>query len=240
MLEAVAASEALLERAAVVLDLGGPVVAILIAMSVLALAITLVKLHQFRTARLGDMRAVRDALAHHRAGHSRAALRILRETRNPMSGPVAVAVRGRMRGGHAETAMRAEAARLAEAVLEELRGYMRPLEVIAALAPLLGLFGTVLGMIEAFRQLEQAGNQVNPAILSGGIWEALLTTAVGLAVAIPTVVVLNWLERILERFGHEMDDALIQAFTGDLASGIDEDDEKIPARIRGAALGPGE
>ncbi len=57
-------------------------------------------------------------------------------------------------------------------------------------------------MIEAFRQLEAAGNQVNPAILSGGIWEALLTTAVGLAVAIPAVVALNWLERRIERLAH--------------------------------------
>jgi biopolymer transport protein ExbB len=56
---------------------------------------------------------------------------------------------------------------------------------------LLGLFGTVLGMVEAFRQLELAGSQVDPAVLSGGIWQALLTTAVGLAVAIPAVLAHN-------------------------------------------------
>ncbi|HAE01168.1 MAG TPA: flagellar motor protein MotA, partial [Rhodospirillaceae bacterium] len=54
-------------------------------------------------------------------------------------------------------------------------------------------------MITAFQQLESAGNQVNPAILSGGIWVALLTTAVGLAVAMPVVVILNWLERRVDR-----------------------------------------
>lgn len=61
-------------------------------------------------------------------------------------------------------------------------------------APLLGLFGTVLGMISAFQALQEAGSQVDPSILAGGIWVALLTTAVGLAVAMPTSVVLSWLE----------------------------------------------
>ena len=106
--------------------------------------------------------------------------------------------------------------RLGGDTLEQLRSWFRPLEVIATLAPLLGLFGTVLGMIQAFQQLEAAGNQVNPAILSGGIWEALLTTAAGLAVAIPTVAALNWLERRTERFAHDTDSAVARLFTRDL------------------------
>jgi len=106
--------------------------------------------------------------------------------------------------------------RQAAEVLESLRSWFRPLEVIASLAPLLGLFGTVLGMISAFQQLEQAGNRVNPAILSGGIWEALLTTAVGLAVAIPTVVALNWLERKVDRLAHDMNTIVTQVFTAEL------------------------
>ena len=94
------------------------------------------------------------------------------------------AIRGSLRRDLSEAMVREEVARLAGDRLEGLRAYLRPLEVIAGVAPLLGLFGTVLGMISAFQQLEQAGSQVNPAVLSGGIWEALLTTAVGLAVAI--------------------------------------------------------
>ena len=101
-------------------------------------------------------------------------------------------------------------------------GAFRILEVIASLAPLLGLFGTVLGMIEAFRQLEAAGNQVNPAILSGGIWQALLTTAVGLAVAMPVVAVLNWLERRVDALAHEMDSVVTRVFTEDLSTDLPE------------------
>ena len=109
-------------------------------------------------------------------------------------------------------------------VLQNMRAWFRPLEVIASLAPLLGLFGTVLGMITAFQQLESAGNQVNPAILSGGIWVALLTTAVGLAVAMPVVVILNWLERRVDRLAHNMDNYVIQLFTQDLST-----DKAVPA-----------
>ena len=65
---------------------------------------------------------------------------------------------------------------------------------IKSLAPLLGLFGTVLGMIEAFQAMQAAGSSVDPSTLAGGIWAALLTTAAGLAVAMPTSLILTWFE----------------------------------------------
>jgi biopolymer transport protein ExbB len=70
----------------------------------------------------------------------------------------------------------------------KLESGFRLLDSVAQLAPLLGLFGTVLGMIEAFQSLQDAGAQVDPSILAGGIWVALLTTAVGLVVAMPTAL----------------------------------------------------
>lgn len=63
--------------------------------------------------------------------------------------------------------------------------HLRILDAIAMIAPLLGLLGTVLGMILAFRDLEMAGGAANAALLAGGIWQALLTTAAGLVVALP-------------------------------------------------------
>jgi biopolymer transport protein ExbB len=59
---------------------------------------------------------------------------------------------------------------------------------VASLSPLCGLFGTVLGMIEVFRKLESIGGRADVSLLSGGIWVALLTTAFGLLVAIPTLI----------------------------------------------------
>ncbi|MEB3734988.1 MotA/TolQ/ExbB proton channel family protein [Halopseudomonas pachastrellae] len=68
-------------------------------------------------------------------------------------------------------------------------------------------------MIVAFQNMEAAGSRVDPSVLSGGIWQALLTTAVGLAVAIPTVAVHSWLERRVERVAAAINDAVTQVFT---------------------------
>ncbi|MBU1701152.1 MAG: MotA/TolQ/ExbB proton channel family protein [Candidatus Eisenbacteria bacterium] len=67
------------------------------------------------------------------------------------------------------------------------------LATIAGGAPLLGFLGTVLGMIKAFRQIQELGGNVNASVLAGGIWVALLTTAAGLAVAVPTFFAHNYL-----------------------------------------------
>jgi biopolymer transport protein ExbB len=69
------------------------------------------------------------------------------------------------------------------------------LELIAAIAPLLGLTGTVTGMIRAFMVIAESTTAVSPALLAGGIWEALITTAAGLLVAIPIHVGHHYLER---------------------------------------------
>jgi biopolymer transport protein ExbB len=68
---------------------------------------------------------------------------------------------------------------------------------IAALAPLLGLFGTVLGMIEVFQKLAALGGRADVALLSGGIWVALLTTAFGLLVAIPSLLAHHYFSRLV-------------------------------------------
>ncbi len=89
-----------------------------------------------------------------------------------------------------------------------MRGGLRTLEVISALSPLIGLLGTVFGMIGAFQALESAGSQVDPSILSGGIWEALLTTAAGLTVAIPALAAFHWADRTIELCREKLQDRL--------------------------------
>ncbi|MBT3198197.1 MAG: MotA/TolQ/ExbB proton channel family protein, partial [Gammaproteobacteria bacterium] len=99
------------------------------------------------------------------------------------------------------------------AQLEHLTSYIRGLDAVAHLSPLLGLLGTVLGMIQAFMQLEGAGVQVDVSLLAGGIWEALVTTAFGLAVAIPALAAVNWLEGIVERVRQDMGDAVTRTLS---------------------------
>lgn len=202
------------------LETGGPVVVLLLAMSIVALALVLAKLIQFQRARLWQRKVARQALDLWQQGQISEALALADNNANPTSQALARAIRGRQRQ-LPEAAVREEVLRYGSDALFQLRRGFRPLEVIGSLAPLLGLLGTVMGMITAFQQLEAAGNKVNPAILSGGIWEALLTTAVGLCVAIPVVALLNWLERCVDHLAHEMDNLVTQVFTKDLSAASD-------------------
>ena len=79
--------------------------------------------------------------------------------------------------------------------LKHMESFIPSLEIIANVSPLLGLLGTVIGMISSFSQLELGGDLVNPALLAGGIWTALLTTAIGLVVAIPAMVAHHFFEK---------------------------------------------
>lgn len=73
------------------------------------------------------------------------------------------------------------------------------LNFISSVAPSLGLLGTVTGLIGAFSKLSQAGANVNIQDLSGGIWEAMLTTAFGMIISIPSLLCYRTFKRIIEK-----------------------------------------
>ncbi|TPV93299.1 MAG: MotA/TolQ/ExbB proton channel family protein [Myxococcales bacterium FL481] len=77
--------------------------------------------------------------------------------------------------------------------LRSLERGLRVIAVIARLAPLMGLLGTVVGLVDAFRAVAASEGPADPTLLAGGIWQALLTTVAGLLVAIPAVVSHEWL-----------------------------------------------
>ncbi|MBO6899030.1 MAG: MotA/TolQ/ExbB proton channel family protein [Shimia sp.] len=172
-----------------VVALGGPVVAILLVMSVLTVAVTIYKLWQFAASGVGRHKVLSEALAAWDAGDPEQAQARLAHSRSYLAPYIETAIQTPASQALSDR-LDAEAG-LALARLE--RGF-RLLDTIAQLAPLLGLFGTVLGMIEAFQSLQTAGASVDPSLLAGGIWVALVTTAVGLAVAMPTSMILSWLE----------------------------------------------
>ncbi|BFM50421.1 MotA/TolQ/ExbB proton channel family protein [Marinomonas sp. THO17] len=204
---------------------GGPVVWILMGFSVVALTIVLLKLWQFSSLRAESLKTTNLALAQWRQNNLDAAFEVLQPKR-PIDALVAYTMHSLVAGKVTAELIREEVERRAMSQLNQLRSFLRPLEIIATLSPLLGLLGTVLGMITAFQQMEGAGNQVDPSVLSGGIWQALLTTAVGLAVAIPVVTLQSWLERKVERIAHNMNDAVTQIFTSDKAKELVEEAEK--------------
>jgi biopolymer transport protein ExbB len=81
--------------------------------------------------------------------------------------------------------------------------YLGGLATIAHISPLLGLLGTVIGMIKAFMKIERMHGAVDPAHLAGGIWEALITTAAGLSVAIPAIVFYYYFTNAFQRLRGE-------------------------------------
>ncbi len=115
-----------------------------------------------------------------------------------------------------ESDIREEIVRLSDERINYYSSNLNSLQVIATIAPLLGLLGTVFGMIEAFQQMEMAGKNVDPSVLSGGIWEALLTTAVGLSVAIPIVVFESYFRNIVETFKNNIESAVTKVLTSQI------------------------
>lgn len=103
-----------------------------------------------------------------------------------------------------------------DAAMTEIPKLERNIGVIATIAhiaPLLGLLGTVIGMLKAFQIIEQkaAGAiPVSPGDLAGGIWEALITTMAGIAVAIPTYIAYNYLVARIDAIVSEMERSAVE------------------------------
>ena len=200
-----------LQQIVELIEIGGPVVWILIALSVFSLSIILLKLWQFAILRPESFQLTEHALNFWQNRDLLSARKVLNNKR-PLNQIVLLAMEG-LSQGQEQSHLQEELSRQANRFINQLKSLLRPLEVVASLSPLLGLMGTVLGMIVAFQQMEAAGSQVDPSVLSGGIWQALLTTAAGLAVAIPVAAMHSWLDRKVERVSQKLNDVVTQVFT---------------------------
>jgi len=202
-----------IDQALSLLQLGAPASYLLLLLSLMALTLIIVKGWEFWELRLPDRSFIGRALMLFHRGQPGDALTILSEHRGPLASSLSAAVAAITNSALTrEQAMEFSRVYASER-LEDARALLRPIEVISQLAPLTGLLGTVLGMISAFKALQAAGENVSPAALSGGIWEALLTTAAGLVVAIPCIAALHLFERRIERMQTEMESALTRLFT---------------------------
>tara|TARA_B100000900_G_scaffold69828_1_gene55124 strand:+ start:1147 stop:1773 length:627 start_codon:yes stop_codon:yes gene_type:complete len=170
---------------------GGPVVYILLGLSVYVLTIIIYKLHVLYKVNFFRFDVTQESLNMWFNDNKEDAYKIISKDKHPQKEVVSFTMYHMLKNNltqDKERYLREEVSRLSQERLEYFDSNLDTLKVIAMVAPLLGLLGTVFGMIDAFQQMEMAGNNINPSTLSGGIWEALLTTAVGLSVAIPTVL----------------------------------------------------
>ena len=185
---------------------GGVLVGPILFCSVLALAIFLERLIRFSKIRIRGFKLVEKVAQHLRDNEHIKALDLARGSRSPMGHILAHAIE--VMDQDRET-IETVIVHSTEEEVRELSQYLQALATIGSIAPLLGLLGTVIGMIKAFMVIQQMGGKVNAAVLAGGIWEAMLTTALGLAVALPTIVAHSYLISRVDRFEAQLQDGSV-------------------------------
>ncbi len=163
------------------IDQGGPLMWPLLALSVATVAILFDRAVAFSTFRLADAETERMLLAARGGDGEAARVRVAQQA--PELLPFAEIL---LTPGPAESRERAAAVAVEETV-RRLDSRLGLLAIAGRVAPLLGLLGTVLGMIQTFSRLAETEGALDMTMLADGIWQALLTTAAGLVIAIPAV-----------------------------------------------------
>tara|TARA_B100001175_G_C19499064_1_gene637016 strand:- start:1059 stop:1688 length:630 start_codon:yes stop_codon:yes gene_type:complete len=202
------------------LNLGGPIVYILLILSIYALAVILYKLHIFYKVKFFQDDLVSESINLWSSEKQNEAYEKINHLKHPetevLSFTMYQLLKHKKLTVKVESDIREEILRLSDERLSFYKHKLDSLQVIATIAPLLGLLGTVFGMIEAFQQMEQAGKNIDPSLLSGGIWEALLTTAAGLSVAIPIVVFESYFRSLVDKLKNNIESSVTKILTSDI------------------------
>ncbi len=182
---------------------GGPIVWLLIALSLASLALIVVKVLQLRGVLAGG--DVRDkAYAAWADGDRTGASNMIASGVTPVDRVLTATMQGLL-AHRSRAALTNDLEWRGNQEVETLGRHIRLLELVAMISPLLGLLGTVLGMIQSFQELALAEGAANASLLAAGIWQALLTTAAGLIVAIPAAVAASLLSARVDRVASAME-----------------------------------
>ena len=183
---------------------GGFIMIILAVCSVIALAILLERLLVLRKMQINTrtfVLQVKNMLLRDRVDE---AIDLAKAT----PGPIAkITIAGLAKHNRPREEIKDSIEAAAQSEIYYLERNLGVLGTIAAIAPLIGFLGTVTGMIKAFMQVQALGGNVDASVLAGGIWEALVTTAAGLAVGIPALIFYNWLQAKVEHHVFEMQES---------------------------------
>lgn len=199
------------------IELGGKLVIVQLSVSVLGLAIVMFKVLQFLGVRDGQLRALHKAIDTWEGGDVKKGQEMIKRNGLGFAADVEYALK-RLRPDNVEL-VREELYRRARVFLSPLHAHLPTIEIIYYIAPLLGLLGTVTGIIASFQALEASGAANDAAKLAGGIWEALLCTGVGLSMAIPFAVLHSLLETRLNHIVAGVEDVIARVFTTELDIG---------------------
>jgi biopolymer transport protein ExbB len=200
----------------------------------LALALILAKLFQFYRSGVFRRAPLKQVLGVVRDGNAKEALLILRTTDGPAARILRAALECCLDPKLDARVTTAEVTRVGQAEARGLENYLRPLSAIGNLSPLLGLLGTIIGIIHAFAALQSAGGRASPALLAGGIWEALLNTVFGLVIAIFALAAFYFFEGLVEARLADAKDAVTQLLLHFGKLGGEAEAEEI---VRGSSHG---
>jgi biopolymer transport protein ExbB len=182
---------------------GGPLMIPIALCSVVALTYMVERSIRLQRSRLGDRGFQAKLVEAVESGGAEAGLGVCNENSNAQARVLAVG----LRHAHDDWQRREKAIEDAGArEVDRLAANLQPLVVISMIAPLLGLLGTVWGMIDAFANIALADGMGKPETLAAGISQALVTTAAGLAVAIPTQAAYYWFRSRIDGFSHSTED----------------------------------
>ena len=181
---------------------GGWLMVPIILCSIVAMTIIIERLWMLRSARVVPENLVAQVWQLHRDGKlSSAHIATVRDG-SPLGRILAA---GLVNRNHSREIMKESIEESGRQVVAQLERYLNTLGTIASIAPLLGLLGTVIGMIKVFSAITIAGVG-NPTVLDGGISEALLTTAAGLSVAIPSLMFHRYFNGRVDRLVVKMEE----------------------------------
>lgn len=192
------------------LQKGGLMMYVIITLSIYSLAVIMYKIIQFKKANVFDRSFIEEALTEIKSGDRYKATQTLEAIAGPIARIMRVTFACVANREMSQKSKEAEITRVGSSDIRYLESYLRSLEMVAMISPLLGLLGTVVGMIQSFSKLSLAGARVDPTMLAGGIWEALMTTAGGLTVAIPALAAHYILDGVIEKVRATMKDVTVQ------------------------------
>ena len=184
---------------------GGPMMYLIILSSILAFGVVIERVYNLNKARIDANKFMDEIINVLKRNKIIEAI----EMCNATPGPIAHIIKaGILKHDRSKPEIKEAVDEAAQLEIPRLEKHLPVLATIAHIAPLLGLVGTVTGMIKSFQVIQQkaaAMVPVNPGDLAGGIWEALLATVAGLAVAIPTYVAYNYLVSQVDNLVYDME-----------------------------------
>ena len=189
---------------------GGVVTWVIAFLSAVGLPIAAIKLYEFYRMDIFRPQGFEAALDDMRRGKTAGLAARLDVLAHPAAPLIAFALSQSGSERLAAGLLREELARRAQFLVRHLSRHIWVLELIAASAPLFGLLGTVLGMIVAFQGVGQGVGGADTALLAAGIWEALLTTAFGLGVALPFSILAAVFNNAVDGVRDMVEDALTE------------------------------